>query len=96
MNVTSDTIYGAMAAMETFSQLFVTGGVACSHLNVTDYPNYPHRGFLVDSGRRFAPVPLLQNLIDSMSYSKVRRRVGGCGGTRHGVYLCKLSPLCVS
>jgi hypothetical protein len=76
--VTADTIYAAMAAMETFSQLFGAGGagVVSASCAITDFPAYPHRGLLVDAGRRFVPVPLLLNFIDNLAYSKVRGRRG--------------------
>lgn len=64
-----------MAAMETFSQLFSTttkGALVASDCTISDHPSFVHRGFLVDSGRRFIPVPLLMDMMNSMSYSKVR------------------------
>jgi hypothetical protein len=72
--VTADTIYGAMAAMETFSQLFsvsAPGQLVSSACHIADYPSYAHRGFLVDSGRRFVPVALLKDMMNSMAFSKV-------------------------
>jgi N-acetyl-beta-hexosaminidase len=50
--------------------------LACTRTTPT---RYPHRGFLVDSGRRFVPVPLLKSFIDQMSYSKV------CGAYQGGL-----------
>ena len=75
VSVVAQSIYGAIAAMETFSQLFSSttpAQLVAVQCIIHDWPTYPHRGFLVDSGRRFLPVPLLQNMMDSMSYSKVR------------------------
>ena len=59
-------------------------GIVSSECHIVDYPSYPHRGLLVDAGRRFVPVDLLLNFIDSMSYSKVppcdcHACCGGCG-----------------
>lgn len=38
---------------------------------VFDGPQYDWRGLMVDSGRRFFPVPLLQNLMDTMAGAKL-------------------------
>ncbi len=40
MTVTADTVYGAMAGMETFSQLFVGGALVSSTCAISDYPTY--------------------------------------------------------
>ena len=52
--------------METFSQLIVNGMLNCSYAVINDAPQYRHRGLLVDSGRRFAPVPMLEGIMDAM------------------------------
>ena len=64
------SVFGAMCGMETFSQLVVGGQLGVSYAVITDKPQYRHRGLLVDSGRRFAPVAMLENIMDGM----VRRR----------------------
>ena len=40
VTVTADTVYGAMAGMETFSQLFVGGALVSSMCAISDYPTY--------------------------------------------------------
>jgi hypothetical protein len=69
----SATIYGAMYAMETFAQLVhVEAGVlTAANVTVSDSPSYQWRGLMVDTGRRFAPVALLHNLIDTMAAVKL-------------------------
>eukprot|EP00040_Diaphanoeca_grandis_P022439 m.120539 g.120539 ORF g.120539 m.120539 type:complete len:571 (-) comp28809_c0_seq2:2399-4111(-) len=69
----ADTIYGAMYAMETFAQLIdiETGTFPTSSVSVTDAPDYPWRGLMVDTGRRFAPLKLLFNIIDTMAAVKL-------------------------
>lgn len=72
--VTAATVFGAMAGLETLSQLFdpnTTATLVVTACDITDAPAYDHRGLLVDSGRRFLPVPLLEDLLNSMSYSKL-------------------------
>eukprot|EP01119_Soliformovum_irregulare_P025257 TRINITY_DN930_c0_g1_i1.p1 TRINITY_DN930_c0_g1~~TRINITY_DN930_c0_g1_i1.p1 ORF type:complete len:590 (-),score=153.11 TRINITY_DN930_c0_g1_i1:24-1793(-) len=75
--ISSKTIYGAMHALETFSQLvqfdfnlkaYVVHG---SPWNITDFPQFPHRGLLVDTSRHFLPLRTLRQVIDSLSYAKM-------------------------
>ena len=64
------TVYGALHAMETFAQI-VQLGLLTDNLHVVDSPLWTHRGLMVDTARRFLPIPLLENLIDGLSYSKI-------------------------
>ena len=69
--VHAESIYGAMAALETLKQLLLcdevstssggTCGVSLLHsdISVKDAPVYAWRGLMIDSGRRFFPVPLV-------------------------------------
>ena len=70
---TAPSIYGAMYALETFTQLvdMHEGTFAATSLQVIDSPKYAWRGLLVDTGRRFAPPWLLENIIDTMSAVKL-------------------------
>merc|ERR1719326_2361339 len=36
-----------------------------------DFPDFTHRGVMVDTGRRFFPVSLVKNIIDVMSFDKM-------------------------
>jgi hexosaminidase len=67
------TIYGAMYAMETFAQLVDvdTGTLRAANVKVVDAAAYAWRGLMVDTGRRFAPLDLLHNLIDTMAAVKL-------------------------
>jgi hypothetical protein len=80
--VSATSIYGAMYALETFAQLveFVAfsdhrGGVAAvlshSSIRVVDAPDHVWRGLLVDTGRRFAPISLLENILETMAAVKL-------------------------
>lgn len=66
VTVQAPSVFGAMYGLETFSQLLVDGQLGCSFAFVQDAPMYRHRGLLVDSGRRFAPVGMLKGLMDAM------------------------------
>lgn len=71
---TAETVYGALYALESFSQLLYSDeqglSLSCA-VTVTDYPDYSYRGLLLDVGRRFMPLPLLQTILDGMFYSKM-------------------------
>lgn len=69
----AETIYGAMYAMETFAQLVdvESGMLSAENVTVTDAPSYAWRGLMIDTGRRFATVDLLHNLIDTMAAVKL-------------------------
>jgi hexosaminidase len=70
--VTAHSIYGAMYGLETFTQLVDSRGMlTASTVRVSDAPDHPWRGLLVDSGRRFATVALLRNIIDTMAAVKL-------------------------
>ena len=61
------------------------GGVAAAPwqlLEIDDSPEFRHRGLMVDVGRRFMPLPLLQRIVDAMSPPGLRsaaseRKAGG-------------------
>lgn len=39
--------------------------------SIRDYPDYPLRGFMIDCGRKFIPMPYLQDLVKIMAYYKL-------------------------
>lgn len=66
------SVYGALYAMESFVQLFTPGGVLdASRVELHDAPAYSWRGLMIDSGRRFFPVPVVQNLLDTLQAAKL-------------------------
>jgi hexosaminidase len=66
------SVYGALYAMESFVQLFTPGGVLkATHVELHDAPAYSWRGLMIDSGRRFFPVPVVQNLLDTLQAAKL-------------------------
>jgi hexosaminidase len=62
-----------MYGLETFTQLVdvEAGSVKVASVNISDAPSYPWRGALIDTGRRFWPMSLLQNTIDTMAAMKM-------------------------
>jgi hexosaminidase len=42
-----------------------------STLKISDAPSFAWRGLMIDSGRRFFPVPLVENLLDTMAGAKM-------------------------
>jgi hexosaminidase len=76
-SIRSSTIYGAMRALESFSQLvefdFETRayGVAHAPWFISDKPRFPHRGLMVDTARHFQPVSSLLQIVDSLPFAKL-------------------------
>ena len=56
------TVWGALRALETVSQLLAPGDetscarVACAPVAVADAPRFAHRGLMIDSARHYLPV----------------------------------------
>jgi len=75
VNANATSIYGAMYALESFVQLVRVGpGSAMlmySSVSVVDAPQYAWRGLMIDTGRRFFPMPLVKNLLDTLSANKM-------------------------
>lgn len=70
--VTSCSIFGAAYALEGLAQLAGQQGVLPHNkIVVHDAPAYKWRGLMIDSGRRFFPVPLVENLLDTMAAVKL-------------------------
>ena len=68
--ISANTMYGAMYGMETVAQLVrLHGGLPA--VIVTDEPMLNWRGLMIDTGRRFFPVPLVMNILDSMAAAKL-------------------------
>jgi len=66
------SVYGAMYGLETLSQIVgKSGELPHSDIVITDSPDWAWRGAMIDTGRRFFPVPLVENLLDTMAAVKM-------------------------
>ncbi|XP_046509685.1 beta-hexosaminidase subunit alpha-like [Equus quagga] len=69
----SETVWGALRGLETFSQLVWRSPEGTFFINKTeieDFPRFPHRGLLLDTSRHYLPLSSILNTLDVMAYSK--------------------------
>ena len=74
VRIAAKTVFGALAGLTSLRQLLARGGGgALPHgaLRLDDAPAWPHRGIMLDAGRRFFPVALVENIIDTMALLKM-------------------------
>ncbi|KAL7628784.1 Glucosamine-6-phosphate isomerase (Glucosamine-6-phosphate deaminase) (GNPDA) (GlcN6P deaminase) [Parahypoxylon ruwenzoriense] len=69
---------GVLRALETFSQLFYKHSLGpiytkLAPVEITDSPQYDHRGILFDVSRTYFPVESIYRTIDAMSWNKLNR-----------------------
>ncbi|AQK86021.1 Beta-hexosaminidase 3 [Zea mays] len=75
--IEAQTVYGALHALETFSQLCSFDFNAnlielhSAPWTILDAPRFPYRGLLIDTSRHYLPVPVIKGVIDSMTFSKL-------------------------
>ena len=72
--IASCSVFGAAYALEGLTQLLAKGGGArLPHdtVSVRDAPAHNWRGLMIDAGRRFFPMPLVKNLLDTMAAVKL-------------------------
>jgi hexosaminidase len=70
----ASTVWGALHAMESFTQLLTREGHSLSldylPVTISDAARYSHRGLLIDSSRHFLPLSDILLLIDTLPMSK--------------------------
>ncbi|OAG35286.1 hypothetical protein AYO21_10557 [Fonsecaea monophora] len=75
VNITAQTVWGALHAFTTLQQIIISdghGGLMIEQpVSIVDYPNYPYRGVMIDSGRNFIGIPKIYEQIDGMALSKL-------------------------
>lgn len=76
--ISSETYVGFVRGIETFYQT-----IACTEnkrldctlsklpISVEDYPEFPHRGIMIDTARHYLPVKIILETIDAMMYNKM-------------------------
>ena len=70
----SETIWGAIRGLETFSQLLHNVGRNQFTINETiirDFPRFGYRGLMIDTSRHFIPLEVIYQNLDAMSYNKL-------------------------
>ncbi|KAL1507780.1 hypothetical protein AB1Y20_007390 [Prymnesium parvum] len=69
------TVYGALRALETFSQLvrfdFDAGAYAAAAVELRDAPRFAHRGLMIDTARHYQPLASIRRLVDSLPFAKL-------------------------
>uniref|UniRef100_A0A7C9EL37 Beta-hexosaminidase n=2 Tax=Opuntia streptacantha TaxID=393608 RepID=A0A7C9EL37_OPUST len=76
-HIEANSVYGALHGLQTFSQLcnynFKTRLIEVGWVpwTIVDGPRFPYRGLLIDTSRHYLPVPVIKNVIDSMTYAKL-------------------------
>jgi len=75
--ITAKTIYGALRALETLSQLVTFNFDTRSYeirgadWSIKDTPRFPHRGVMIDTSRHFETIRTIKRVVDSLAYSKL-------------------------
>jgi hexosaminidase len=75
IKITAGTIWGALHAFTTLQQLIISdgeGGLFIEQpVSISDYPLYPYRGAMIDSGRNFISLAKIYEQIDGLALSKM-------------------------
>lgn len=79
VSINATTQFGAMRALESFSQLVrwttqhdgSQSYTVAFPLLIEDRPRYTWRGLLIDSSRSYLPVPTILRTLDAMSFAKL-------------------------
>ncbi|KIV80835.1 hypothetical protein PV11_08311 [Exophiala sideris] len=75
VNITAGTVWGALHAFTTLQQIIISNGngglMVEEPVYISDYPNYPYRGAMIDTGRNFISLPKVLEQIDGLALSKM-------------------------
>jgi hexosaminidase len=75
INIQAATQVGVLYALESLSQLIsfdpATSTYSAPCVDIEDFPRFPHRELMLDSGRFFLPIPLLKQAVDVMAMTKL-------------------------
>ncbi|MBS1572116.1 MAG: family 20 glycosylhydrolase [Bacteroidetes bacterium] len=70
INIVANTAHGIFNAIQTFKQL-ARDKTMLDTCEITDWPAFSWRGYLVDVGRNYMSIPLLKQQIDVMASNKL-------------------------
>lgn len=73
--IEASTVWGALHAIETFSQLLVRDAQHvpfCEYASVyvNDSPRFTHRGVMIDTARHYLPIDTIRSMVDILPMSK--------------------------
>ncbi|XP_027196686.2 beta-hexosaminidase subunit beta-like [Dermatophagoides pteronyssinus] len=71
--ISADSVWGALRALETLSQLIFTNDdhqLLVNQTEIHDFPRYNYRGILLDSARHFLPKRVILANLDAMAMNK--------------------------
>lgn len=71
--LSAKTPLGTLHGLQTFLQLvsITTKGFAAPAVTIDDAPRFPWRGLMIDSGRHFMPIPVVERNLDAMEAVKL-------------------------
>jgi hexosaminidase len=71
--LTAPNPLGALHGLQTFLQLvhITPQGFAAPAVTIDDRPRFPWRGLMIDSGRHFMPIPVIERNLDGMEAVKL-------------------------
>ncbi|HUH61800.1 MAG TPA: family 20 glycosylhydrolase [Terracidiphilus sp.] len=71
--LTAPNPLGALHGLQTFLQLvhITPQGFAAPAVTIDDQPRFPWRGLMIDSGRHFIPIPVIERNLDGMETVKL-------------------------
>ena len=73
VRLTAANPLGAMHGLQTFLQLvhITPKGFVVPEISIDDKPRFPWRGLMIDSGRHFIPLPVIERNLDAMEAVKL-------------------------
>lgn len=72
-SLNSESVWGALRGLESFSQLVYqdnSGAYYVNRTDIQDFPRFPFRGLLLDTSRHYLPLQAILKTLDAMAYSK--------------------------
>eukprot|EP00040_Diaphanoeca_grandis_P019584 m.103453 g.103453 ORF g.103453 m.103453 type:complete len:593 (+) comp27500_c0_seq1:48-1826(+) len=75
--IASDTVYGALHGLETFSQLVfrVDGGarliINATSVEINDHPRFAWRGLMIDTARHFHDLTSIRTMLDGLAFNRL-------------------------